>query len=335
MTGVEPRKAALLILDIGTPADPTDVVPFLRRLYADPLVLPLPFGLEYQKTFARFMAWRRAPPTQAALAALGGTTPERTHLLRLGEALCARLNESGELRFSPFVALRHAEPSIATAVNAARAEGCQRIVGLFARPFQSSAGSRTAMVELRERTDGDAELDVSMVDRSSEDPEVRRAFAALLEDTLLAIPASARDGAHVLLTLDSQPIEGSLDPRLPLARAFLQSMQEALGTATPCCLGYLSGTDPRASLLPEAEAEIERLARAGCRALVAAPIGHLCESMHSLHEVDRRLRALARQKGIAEFIRTPAPGSRPDLISALAQLLLRHVSDMAVLREPS
>lgn len=330
--GSEPEKIALFLLDIGSPSGPAEVAPFLRRLYGDPLAMRLPFGAETQKLFAAAVSLLRAPAARRALGHAGGSPPETAQLHGLARALCERLTDSRRL-FVPFVALRHAAPSIADALRAAKAAGCRRIVGLGARPFAGPMASESARVELKVRAADDIEeIDPSTVDHWHQEPSVRAVWAGLTREALAALPEAEREAAHLLFTLQALPIEGSRDPALDEGRAFADAVLALSGLRNPYQVAYLDRTDPNADLLPGAAEAVDRLAREKCRALAVIPISHCCETLASVWEIDLLLRERARDRGIAHFARARCPGQSPDLAAALEGVLRRHLAEMDALR---
>ena len=75
-------------------------------------------------------------------------------------------------------------------------------------------------------------------------------------------------------------------------------------------------------LAPDTVDEVTRLARAGVKTLVVVPVSFVSDHIETLHELDIRLAAHAREAGIRSFLRAPALNDAPLFISALKNLVL-------------
>ncbi|MGC4120659.1 MAG: ferrochelatase [Myxococcales bacterium] len=254
--------------------------------------------------------------------------PRRPSFEKLAAALAMGLGGRLSRSVQPFVAYRHAKPGIEEALKQAQAAGCQRVVGLFARTFASSAGSDSMRAALALAAEDLPDLDVSMIDAVEDDAAIRSAFAAEAREALLSVPEPDRASAHLLFLLQGQPVKERRDPTLPRAQLFAQSVKDAMGVANPSTFAYQTGVDPRAPLLPDAAEEVARLASLKCRALVLVPLSHACEGLATRWELDEGLVKLAKQLGIGCVARAHAPSGSPTFRAALEDVLRRHLEDM-------
>jgi ferrochelatase len=323
---------ALALLDIGAPESVADARPFLRRVYSDPHVLQFSLSGLLLELLAWGISLSRGARLAAAVKACGGAAPEREGLPRLAAALCDELSRATGRRFLPFVGYRHASPGIAQVLEQARAAGCRRMVGLFARTFPSAAGSGSMRAALSLAAGDFPEVDVSMIDGFADDSGARGAFAAAARASLDALPAQEREAAHLLFVLQGQPVKGAEDPSLAPAQAFAEVVHRAMGVINHFGFAYQSEVDPRAALRPQASAEIARLAAEKKRALVLVPISHACETLATRWELDQVLVPQAKAAPIAHVVRSAAPAERPEMLRAMAELVQRHLAQMEQLR---
>ncbi|MBI5545751.1 MAG: ferrochelatase, partial [Deltaproteobacteria bacterium] len=318
----------LLLLDIGAPANVDDVPAFLRRLYRDPYVLQHSFSGLFLDLVAMGLAFSRQSGVKTALKAIGGTAPDEVELEKLASALALGLAERLEAPVRPFVAFRHSGPALPQILEKVRGAGCRRVVGMFARTFSSPGGSRSMRVELSLCGNDFPDLDLSMIDGFESEAGVRQAFAVEALAALEGVPLGERPEAHLMFLLQGQPVKGGTDPALPRAQAFAAAVHEAMGVRNPFSLAYQNGVDPRATLMPEAAEEIERLASEKRRALVLIPLSHACEGLATRWELDVALVEIARAAGFAHVRRARAPAGSAQLRSALVALLQRHLAEM-------
>lgn len=319
---------ALVLLDIGMPEAPRDAGRFLTQLYSDPHVLQTAVAGPFLDLLAWTTSLVRRSALSSALQAVGGQAPEKAQLEKLAAALALGLGGSLSRTVQPFVAFRHARPSVEDALRQAQSAGCRRVVGLFARTFASSAGSGSMRAALSLAAEDLPDLDVSMIDGFEDDAAVRAAFAAEAKEALANVPESERAGAHLLFLLQGQPVKERRDPTLPRAQQFAQAVKDAMGVANPSTFAYQTGVDPRAPLLPDAAEEIARLAGEKCRALVLVPVSHACEGLATRWELDQALSKLARELGIAHVSRANAPSGSPAFRAALEAVVTRHLDEM-------
>ena len=82
---------------------------------------------------------------------------------------------------------------------------------------------------------------------------------------------------------------------------------------------------------PYTEAAIAELAEQGVKELVVVPISFVSEHIETLEEIDMEYREIAEQAGIETFARVPAPDTDPAFIQALADIVLKALSDKPIL----
>jgi ferrochelatase len=80
-------------------------------------------------------------------------------------------------------------------------------------------------------------------------------------------------------------------------------------------------------LTPSLTDTIDQLARAGEKNLLIVPIAFVTEHIETLHEINIEAREQAHKLGVEQFEMMPAVGDSPTFISALADVVLRSLSD--------
>ena len=135
-----------------------------------------------------------------------------------------------------------------------------------------------------------------------------------------------RDGIFLLFSAHGVPqalIDGGDPYRSETERTVAAVMRSFPGL--PHGISYQSKVGPTAWLPPDTVDEVTRLAREGVKTLVVVPVSFVSEHIETLHELDVRLAAHARQAGIQSFLRAPALNDAPGFIAALKDLVLGAV----------
>ena len=103
------RPAGLILCGMGGPDGPDDVQPFLRNLFSDPRIIPVPRWLA--PLVARLIARRRAPAVRERYAMIGhgGGSPQLPTTRRQAERL-ADLAAARDVPRLPAAAMRYWPP---------------------------------------------------------------------------------------------------------------------------------------------------------------------------------------------------------------------------------
>ncbi len=117
MSGVPPKKTAIILFNLGGPDGPEAVEPFLFNLFNDPAIIRVPNPLRW--LIAKLVSKRRAPVAREIYAELGGSSP----LVPLTEAQARALEAAlvhGASEVRAFLAMRYWRPFADEAARAAK-----------------------------------------------------------------------------------------------------------------------------------------------------------------------------------------------------------------------
>jgi len=121
-------KTGIVMMNLGGPADLTQVEPFLLELFADREIIQLPF----QAWLGPFIARRRTPKVQALYRNIGGGSPILRYTEAQGRGMVERLD-----RLSPetaphgfYVAFRYVTPKSEDALRSMATDGVERAVAM-------------------------------------------------------------------------------------------------------------------------------------------------------------------------------------------------------------
>src|SRR5438552_871453 len=157
-------RTAVLLLNLGGPDSLEAVEPFLVNLFSDPFLIRLPLRGAPRRWFAKWVARKRAPHVRQLYAEIGGRSP----ILPITESQARALEKELGDGFRAYVAFSAWTPTIREAVDAARRDGAQRIVGLTLFPQWCSATTASVFHDLRKAVDG--ALPLVEIDRYPADP---------------------------------------------------------------------------------------------------------------------------------------------------------------------
>jgi ferrochelatase len=269
------------------------------------------------------MSGLRARKVRRYYEEIGGGSPiaaitERQRFA-LEEALCATGG-----RFRVYTGMRYWYPLAKHAALEMKEDAVARAIALPLYPHFCSATTGSSFSDLRRWRKWVGYTCPLTEIRSY--PEHPKYVAALVETVAAVIRDVDRGAIFLLFSAHGVPqslIDGGDPYREETARTVAAVMRSFPGL--PHGISYQSKVGPTAWLPPDTVSEVTRLAREGVKTLVVVPVSFVSEHIETLHELDVRLAAHARQAGIQSFLRAPALNDAPLFISALKDLVLGAV----------
>ncbi len=322
-------STALVLLNLGGPADLDAIKPFLDALFADREIIRLPGGPLGQKLIARMIVRARLPKVRANYAAIGGGSPILRYTTGQGEGAAQRLavRRPDLAPFKPYVAFRYAPPTADDALRAMHADGIRRAVVLTLYPQYSEATTGSSLRDLDralDRTGLRGAFDLTVIDRWADHARYLDVLAAHVEEGLRHWPEERREHVSVLMSAHSLPMsfvrEGDPYPG-EIERTYAGVVARLRAPRPRCRLAYQSQTGPVQWLGPQTEDVIRELGREGRREVLIAPIAFVSDHIETLSEIDIEFAAVAFASGIAEFRRVESLNLDPRFLDALADLV--------------
>ena len=278
---------AVVLMAYGSPSLPEDVRPYLEDIRG---------GRQVSDEAVEELAER--------YRRIGGRSP----LDDVTEAQRASLERA--LDVPVFVGMKHWQPRIAEAVDAALATGATRIVGLVLAPHYS----RLSIGEYRERLDAAAagRAEIVLVESWHDHP----GFLDVVSERILGTVAWVVFTAHSLpqrILDDGDPYRDQLleTSRLVAERAGLERWSFAFQSASPTGEPWLG---------PDILEELDRLHEAGERKVLVAPVGFVSDHLEILWDLDIEARERAAELGL-ELERIESLNDDPAFVRALAELV--------------
>ncbi|MBV8977964.1 MAG: ferrochelatase [Alphaproteobacteria bacterium] len=314
-------RLAVVLFNLGGPDSMEAVEPFLRNLFSDPAILPLPWFLRLP--LARLIARRRAPIAREIYEKLGGRSP----ILEETQAQAGALEQMLKMRGHDarcFVAMRCWGPSSDAAAGAVRTFAPERIALL---PLYPQYSTTTTASSLKDWSRAAAAAGIVAPQAAIRSYPTAAGFIEALAEGVREAWGRMRPGIRYRLLLSAhglpQRVIAAGDPYRHEVEQTAASLVAALGMPElDCAVCYQSRVGPLKWIGPATDAEI---VRAGSQAmgLIVAPIAFVSEHSETLVELDIEYARLAEKSGVPHYLRAPTVGTRPPFIQALAELALK------------
>jgi ferrochelatase len=314
-------KLAVVLFNLGGPDSLEAVEPFLRNLFSDPAIIGLPAILRLP--LARLIARRRGPVAREIYAQIGGRSPILSETQAQACALETVLNHRRpEARV--FIAMRASPPQSEETVRAVMAWSPDRLVLLPLYPQFSTTTSASSVDAWREAS---ARLGLRVKQSrvccypwdagfvAAESRLVTSALAARMAHVSYRILFSAH-GLPKYIVARGDPYAWQVQRS---AEAIVAALAEEPGDWRIC---YQSRVGPMKWLEPATDAEIRRAGAEG-KGLIVVPIAFVSEHSETLVELDLEYGKLAKESGVADYIRVPTVSVGEKFIEGLADLVLK------------
>ncbi|KAL5524171.1 hypothetical protein ACEPAG_8344 [Sanghuangporus baumii] len=318
------------MLNMGGPSTVPEVHNFLKNLFSDHDLIPLPF----QRVLAPLIARRRTPKIEEQYSAIGGGSPILRYTKLQGEAMCALLDELSpeSAPHKSYVAFRYARPLTDDACEEMKKDGVKRAVAFTQYPQYSCSTTGSNLNELfRQGTRGAVGQGVewSVIDRWGTHPGFVEAVAQRIEAALQKFSPERRKDAVLLFSAHSLPMEivNRGDPYVPEVSASVERVMDRLGHSNPYRVVWQSQVGPRAWMGPQTIDALKGLSRLGRKDAVLIPIAFTSDHIETLYELDHEYVREAEEELGMEVHRAESLNESPVFIRALADIVSKHLSD--------
>jgi ferrochelatase len=314
-------KLAVVLFNLGGPDSLDAVEPFLRNLFSDPAVIDLPGFL--RRPLARIVARRRAPVAREIYARIGGRSPILEETQRQADALEAVLRARG-FEARSFVAMRCAEPFSSSVARAVKAWAADRIVLVPLYPQFSTTTTRSSIADW---------LDAARKAGLNDAPAIVCCFPAGL-----GFVEAHSDLIHQTLTRRKPDVDYRLlfsahglpkrtiakgDPYRWQVEQTVKAIVDRLGRKElDWQICFQSRVGPLEWIGPSTDNEIRR-AGTQSRGVIVVPIAFVSEHSETLVELDMDYAKLAKESGVADYLRVPTLGTNAKFIGGLGDIVVR------------
>lgn len=318
-------RRGIALLQFGGPDTPQAIRPFLRDLFDDEEILPMPAAV--RRPLAWTIAKLRAPHVAVNYAKMGGASPIGEWTRRQAEELRRALPG-----VAVEVAMRAGRPSTDECVAKLLAAGCDEILALPLYPQYSFTTTRSSMTALERAVARQSNGAVKIRAAVRSWPTHEGYVAATAAGVHRAIAGFA-GRPHVLFNAHGLPMRvvRAGDPYPEEVRATVAAVASLLGLdRASWSLSFQSRVGFMEWLRPYTEDEIPRLASAGVRDLLVVPMSFVCDHYETLYEMRVLQAEIANHAGIERYAVAPALNDDPAFLAALVDLARRAFASASV-----
>jgi len=320
---VNKSRVGVLLLNFGGPETLDDVKPFLYNLFADPEVIRLPSII--REPLARLIAMLRHNQSRGYYEKIGGGSPLRRITEQQGEALKAALEKQGyDVRI--YIGMQCWHPFIEEAVRQIINDRLTHLVVLPLFPQFSVTTTGACLAKFNKQVKKRPEWPVvkqAVIEHWYDYPLYIQSLADMIQENLEKFPPGVVAKVHLLFSAHSIPQKyvDRGDPYAEQTRQTVERILDRLERRNPYHLAFQSRLGPVRWLQPSTDQMIKQLGREEVDHVLAIPISFVSEHVETLYEIDLLYQNMAREAGISDFRRVPAPNCHPGFIQALARLV--------------
>lgn len=316
------------MLNMGGPATVPETYDYLKNLFSDGDLIPLPF----QKHAAPIIAKRRTPQIEQQYADIGGGSPILRYTQLQGAGMATLLDElhPETAPHKAYTAFRYVPPMTSQTLREMKEDGVKRAIAFTQYPQYSCSTTGSSLNELyRKLNSGEGEgIEWSIIDRWGTHPGFVEAVAQNIEAALAKFPVEKRGETVILFSAHSLPMSvvNRGDPYVMEVSATVSAVMDRLGQSNPYRLVWQSQVGPSAWMGMQTGDAIKGLAKHGKKHLVIVPIAFTSDHIETLYEIDLEYAKEAKELGI-EVYRAESLNESPVFIRALADIAAQHLRD--------
>ncbi|MEE9553968.1 MAG: ferrochelatase [candidate division Zixibacteria bacterium] len=310
-------KQALLMVNMGGPRDLSEVPGYLRAIFNDPAILPLPGFL--RKPLASYIISKRKEKVADRYKLIGGSSPLLEWTKKLADLVRSAVNKSGK-KLDVSFAFRYTSPTIEEALNNLADQNIEKIILLPLFPHRTGAMSGSIEKEAS-RVAGKLNLKLKNVPAWGNNER----FLAILEDYLKESLSEKREYAHVLFVAHGIPARNVRngddypDQVNHTAKSLGNSIPENIGWS----LAYQSRVGPLKWIGPSLDSEIDRISATGVD-LHLMPLSFVADCLETLYDLDIIASEQAKNKGAKSVNRIRVFNDDPEFAEALTEMVLEE-----------
>lgn len=315
-------KTAVVLFNLGGPDSLEAVQPFLFNLFHDRAIIGLPQPLRY--LVAKLISTRRAPIAKEIYAQMGGKSPLNEQTFAQANALDAALGEG----FKSFVCMRYWHPMSAEVAKQVKAYDPDRIILLPLYPQFSTTTTNSSWKNwgVAARKAG-LNAPTQLLCCYPENEDFANAQAELIKEKMAAVKDTSKPlrllfSAHGLpekIVKGGDPYQWQVEQSVKaVMNALIRMEPEAKNHEVQVC--YQSRVGPLQWIGPSTDDELKRAGEDGVN-VVLTPIAFVSEHSETLVELDIEYGHLAKESGVAEYLRVPTVQTHPTFIAGLAKLV--------------
>ncbi len=328
----ENDSLVVVFLQMGGPKDLSEVKPFLRELFSDPMIIQLPKYLRpFQSVLARLISVIRANGTREMYQQIGGGSPILKITTELAEKVENLLKTRG-ISATTFVVMRYTFPRAKHVEAQIKQTSPSKLILFPLYPHYSIATSESSFRDIKAHLSSDLWSKTMVVSDWSKAEFYIDWWATELGDKISEISSAELKKTHILFSAHGLPKKyvergDSYPKRVEEAVTAVIEKLGKKGIVLPHTLSYQSKVGPVEWLKPYTDEVIEELAKAGTQTIIVVPIGFVSDHVETLFEIDIFYKELAYSLGIKRFERIAVPNADSEFAKGLAEYLMEMIDN--------
>lgn len=297
---------AVLLIAFGGPTAPEEIRPFLARVTEG---IPIPP--------------QRLEEVAHHYEAVGGKSPLNEITFRQAAALKTLLTQRG-FKLSVYVGMRNSPPFFVDALRQMAGDGVQNAPGFILSSHRTEASwdrYQQNIADARAALAGNAPV-IDFSDGWHDHPLFIQSWVELIEPVFTTISSRQRESTPLVFTAHSLPTPmAARSPYVQQLQTSARLIVDKLGHRQ-WSLAYQSrsGRPSDPWLEPDVGDTIRKLAAEGCKEVVVAPIGFVCDHVEILYDLDIEAKKIAEDHGV-QFLRASCPNDHPTFIRMMADVI--------------
>lgn len=297
---------AILLIAFGGPTSPDEIRPFLARVTQG---IPIPP--------------ERLEEVAHHYEAVGGKSPLNEITFRQAKSLEKLLAAQGS-PLPVYAGMRNSPPFFSETLHRMVSDGVRNALGFILSSHRTEASWERYRKNI---ADARAELGAKApaVDYCAgwhDHPLFIQTWAELIDTAFTGIGADRRKSTPLLFTAHSLPVPmAARSPYVEQIETSARLTAERLDHRR-WSLAYQSrsGRPSDPWLEPDIGAALRKLAAEGCREVVVAPIGFVCDHVEVLYDLDIEARKIANDSNLT-MVRASCPNDHPTFIRMIAEVI--------------
>jgi ferrochelatase len=304
---------AILLIAFGGPTAPEEIRPFLARVTKG---IPIPP--------------ERLEEVAHHYEAIGGKSPLNEITFRQANALQRLLAERGA-SLPVYVGMRNSSPFFAETLEQMKTAGVKKTLG-----FILSSHRTEASWERYQKNIADARVEIGaaapVVDYCKgwhDHPLFVQSWVELIQSAFAKVASDQRDVTPLVFTAHSLPTAmAARSPYVEQLNASARMIAEKLDRRT-WLMAYQSRSGKPADpwLEPDIGDALRTLAADGCKEVVVAPIGFVCDHVEVLYDLDIGARKIAEDLNL-NMVRASCPNDHPTFIRMMADVIAQKMKQV-------
>ena len=322
-------RVGVLLVNLGTPDghDKRNMRRYLKEFLSDRRVIELPKAVWWPVLNGIILNVR--PKKSGALYASiwneeRDESPLRTFTRSQGEQLADSLADFDNVHVD--WAMRYGNPSIASRMDALKAEGCERILVLPLYPQYSATTTATVNDKVFEHCMNERWMPaIRTVPPYHDDPAYIEALATSVEKSLAALDFEPE---HIVASFHGIPKKyfEKGDPYHCHCQKTARLLRERLGVSSDYLLAtFQSRFGPDEWLQPYTDKTVERLGHEGVKRIAVMNPGFASDCLETLEEINGEVREEFEGAGGTHFAHIPCLNDSPEGMSVIEHVVRREL----------